>query len=449
MKLFNRKKRGEKENRKLYTSKEYNLKIISSVRQIWILVASGFILLCSISILNEFFNIPNHLFKILKTPANWIEVTIEIGMISLISIISLIILLRQTKIIHLSRKALSESEYKYSSLVEESSDAIVIVQDTLLKVINTASTDLSGYPSDELIGKSFRELIHPDDLEFVSDIYAARIARKKDIPTSYEMKIIRKDDSFVPVEVTSTVIEYQDKPAVLAIIRDTSERKRADEQIQKDLKEKETLIQELYHRTKNNMQVICSMLDLQTLKHHNPEIKTLFKEIKNKIFSMSLVHMHLYDSKNLCHLNLKDYLNSLLNLFKRSYVDSIQNISIQTDMQDINVLMDSAVPLGLAFNELILNIIKHAFPNNRLGKIKIQSYLDNQEMIVLQVSDDGIGLPKNFDFKKDIGIGLEIMFGLVEDQLGGKVAIEKNNGLTYTITFKDALYHARVENYER
>ncbi len=227
-------------------------------------------------------------------------------------------------------------------------------------------------------------------------------------------------------------------------IETEEKRKRGQEQIKKDLKEKEILLRELYHRTKNNMQVICSILKLQASRMEDQRVNKLFKKIETTIYSMALVHQKLLKSKDLSHLNLKDYFDSLLVLFEQSYIEPNKDISFHTDMEDINVLIDTAVLLGLIFNELISNAIKHAFPDKKSGMIKVNLHMSPQNYIVLEVSDNGVGLPKSFDIRKDINLGLETAIDLIEYQLDGKIDFKSRNGLHCKIVIKEELYQPRV-----
>ena len=225
---------------------------------------------------------------------------------------------------------------------------------------------------------------------------------------------------------------------------DITERKLAELQIQKTLKEKEILLRELYHRTKNNMQVISAMLRIKARSENDQKLTEVFKEIEMKIMTMSLVHQKLYESKDLSHLNLKSYISSLISLIKQSYGSLMHQISIQTSMEEIPILIDMAVPLGLIINELITNAVKHAFPEHRPGEIRIVLNSTPQNNIVLEISDNGIGLPKDFDFEKDKQLGLQTVFDLVEGQMDGKITFTSQKGLFCHITLGKDLYQPRV-----
>ena len=141
---------------------------------------------------------------------------------------------------------------------------------------------------------------------------------------------------------------------------------------------------------------------------------------------------------------MKDYFDSLTLLIEQSYIESNQDISFHTDMENINVLIDTAVPLGLVFNELISNAVKHAFPEKTRGEIKVHLYLGPQKEIVLEISDNGIGLPKGFENPKDINLGLETAIDLIEHQLDGKIDFKSRNGLHCRIVLKEELYEPRI-----
>ncbi|MEW5816283.1 MAG: MASE1 domain-containing protein [Spirochaetota bacterium] len=222
-----------------------------------------------------------------------------------------------------------------------------------------------------------------------------------------------------------------------------SERKQAEDRLQVSLKEKEALLRELYHRTKNNMQVICAMLELQLACMQDEQAVRVLKEMENRIRSMALVHQKLCQSHNLSSINLREYINELAGLLLDSYGVSSDRIRLNLDLEDVFVIVDTAVPSGLILNELISNALKHAFPGERKGEISIRLHKTGEE-IELGVSDNGIGVPPDFNFKANGKIGLQIVFALGEDQLQGGVKFETHNGLACLVSFKDTLYSARV-----
>jgi two-component sensor histidine kinase len=231
---------------------------------------------------------------------------------------------------------------------------------------------------------------------------------------------------------------------VQSTIRNITLRKLTEYQIKKDLKIQTALIQEIYHRTKNNMAVISAMLSMQSRHSDNEFVKSTFKEIKNKIQAMSLVHQKLYKAKDLSNINLKDYIEDLANLIMQSYGVLSEKITMKFDLQDVKISIDSAVPLGLIINELVSNIFKHAFPNRQEGEIFIRLFKEEDETINLELIDNGIGFPQNFDPRKDGSMGFASVFSIVENQLKGEISVKSENGLKWHIKIKDDKKKERI-----
>ena len=230
----------------------------------------------------------------------------------------------------------------------------------------------------------------------------------------------------------------------LKIFRDITERVRAEKEIKTSLEEKKVLLQELYHRTMNNMQVICAILALQAGRINDEQVVRIFQETENRIRSMALVHKKLYQSKDLSSINFKEYVGDLANLLMSSYNVASNGIALTFDMDDVHVLIDTAVPCGLILNELISNALKHAFPGERAGEIKIQLHKTRRGEIELGVSDNGVGIPAGVDLGKSPTLGMETIFTIAEHQLQGQVQFQTRDGVACRIQFKDALYNARV-----
>jgi len=223
-----------------------------------------------------------------------------------------------------------------------------------------------------------------------------------------------------------------------------SERKKAEEQILQNLKEKTILLQEIYHRTRNNMAVITGMLTMHTRRTNNKEIKNAFLEMNNKIKAMSLVHEKLYKAKDLSRINLKEYLEELTHQIRESYSHMVSRLSLKLQLEDTLILIDSAVPLGLIMDELITNIFKHAFPNEMEGEICLKLVNEPEGEINIYLSDNGIGIGDEMDLRKECSLGLETMFSLIDYQLKGEVTYTVDNGLNWHIRFKNNLDKVRI-----
>ncbi len=254
-----------------------------------------------------------------------------------------------------------------------------------------------------------------------------KLKREEDVYKLYNERLIKK---------------LEDK--IDQLEEENLKRQQAELQLQKMVAEKEILLKELYHRTKNNMQVIMSMLRLYSHKILNKEWIDIVKNVNLKIRTMALVHQKLYESNDLSHVSLKDYFESLIMLLKRSYLPPKSNFQIITDFADIKVLLDTAIPLGFVLNELTTNAMKHAFPDTEDGNIGITLFIDEKESIVLQVEDNGVGLPQDFDLDYNNNLGLFMVTDIVSSQLQAKISYENSNGLKWTIVVDHECYNKRV-----
>jgi two-component sensor histidine kinase len=220
-------------------------------------------------------------------------------------------------------------------------------------------------------------------------------------------------------------------------------RSEAEERTRKSLAEKETLLRELYHRTKNNMQVVSSLLKLSARELESGRDKAIFKDVTNKIVAMSLVHQKLYESRDLSNIGVADYVGELVELLMESYGASRDRIEVALDIEDRRMLIDTAVPLGLVISEILANSLKHAFPEGRGGRIDI-ALRTKGGVAELKVADDGIGLPAGFSVAADGRMGMKTLFTMVEHQMQGSIQFRSGPGLAYAISFKAELYDERV-----
>ncbi|MBI4843870.1 MAG: PAS domain-containing protein [Nitrospirae bacterium] len=224
---------------------------------------------------------------------------------------------------------------------------------------------------------------------------------------------------------------------------DITERKKYEEKILASLKEKEILLSEIHHRVKNNMQIICSLLRLQSMRTQNPKDIEMLNDSQNRIKSMALIHEKLYSSKDLSHINFEDYIRDLASNILRSFGDSMSRIAITTEVKDVWLEIDTAIPCGLIINELISNSLKHAFPEGRKGEIRISLRRTDGE-VELKVSDNGAGIPEGFDFRNTGSLGLNLIRTLSENQLQGSINLNREKGTEFIIKFKEVKYEERI-----
>ncbi|MFW6129173.1 MAG: PAS domain S-box protein [Candidatus Aminicenantaceae bacterium] len=337
---------------------------------------------------------------------------------------------------------LRESERKLSTLMSNLQGMVYSClndKNWTIKYVSQGGYDLTGYKPEELIDNQivpYNDLIHPDDQQRVWE--TVQRALKSRSAFKLEYRIISRDNTVKWVwEQGRGVFSSEDELLSLeGFITDITERKKAEKQIKNNLREKNLLLRELYHRTKNNMQVIISMLNIAAHKTKRRATKEAFKDIVNKIFSMSLVHHKLYEAQDLSQINLKDYIEDFSRHLVRSYRKPKEDISLKMDLQDIYVSIDTAIPLGLVFSELISNVFKHAFPERKKGGIFIGLKQSKEGVITVELADNGVGVAPEIDLRKTKHMGLQNVFNLIESQVGGKVSYEVKNGLKWKISIK-------------
>ena len=214
--------------------------------------------------------------------------------------------------------------------------------------------------------------------------------------------------------------------------------------ITKSLREKDVLLQEVHHRVKNNLQIMSSLVKLQSHYISDSKMLEILKETESRIQSMAIVHSKLHTTKDYEKINFYDYVKNLTDNFWNSYGFRLKNIDININISDLSLNIDTAIPCGLIINELVLNSIKYAFPNNRKGSIDI-SLLDNgNNKFVLNVKDNGIGLPKEININESDTLGIQLVT-LLSKQMNGSVEIKsaEDKGVEFTISFEEAIYKAR------
>lgn len=279
--------------------------------------------------------------------------------------------------------------------------------------------------------EAFLEAVHPDDRAAVDAAYSGSLREGRD---SYEIehRIVRKSDGEIRF-VHEKCEHIRDRLGRIirsvGMVHDITERKKADELIKKSLEEKELLLKEIHHRVKNNLQMISSLLHLQSFQSDEKEFQML-KESQNRIRSIGLVHEILYETKDFSNINGNHYLKELVKRILNIY--DTRKISVKLDIDDIPLKINTAIPCGLITNELLVNAIKHAFPKNK-GNIvlSLHNIEGNNELVV---SDDGVGIPDNFDFNNTKSLGLKLVKSLT-DQLEGKIECSCDKGTVFKITF--------------
>jgi len=235
-------------------------------------------------------------------------------------------------------------------------------------------------------------------------------------------------------EMRTIDFDWEGGTHFLTSIRDISERKAAELKIQHELAEKRTLLQELYHRTKNNMNVISSLLSLTSARYGSPEVRELVQGMEDRIQAMSLVHQMLYQSENLSQIALSRYLHELATLMIQGQGEVTRSVELELSVDEIGISIEKSIPLGLVLNELISNSLEHAFPGGRRGRITIRVVRSAAATLEIAYADNGIGLPAAFNPEAGDSLGMRLINILVKNQLNGRIGIRGGNGFSCDIS---------------
>lgn len=246
----------------------------------------------------------------------------------------------------------------------------------------------------------------------------------------FEVELLKQLATHMAIAIQQSELYHQ-------LQNELAERKKAEAQLKTSLREKESLLKEIHHRVKNNLQVISSVLRLQSDYVKDEHVLELFKDSQNRIRSMALIHEKLYQSSDLSRINLSEYLTELTGNLVRSYTSGAAPIRLKITPGDVWLNIDTAIPCGLIINELVSNAIKHAFPMlKETNEIGIDVQRINSEQFTLIVRDNGIGFPETLDFRNTESLGLELVC-IFTEQLGGRIELDRSNGTTFTLTFSE------------
>ena len=334
--------------------------------------------------------------------------------------------------------ALLESEKLFKAFFNQSFQfAILLDTDGTALRINSLCYDVCGKLAENVVGSPFWEA------GWWVEFYEVQDKTKKGLKTaldgevySDEVRFRDKDNKvrngiriFSPIYNIDGLIQY-----ISVVGLDISARMRIESDLKKMVHEKETLLKELNHRVKNNMQVIISLMRLQSDKTDDKQLKNSFLETQNRIYAMSTVHETLHQSENLSSVDLAEYLSKLSETIYHTYRSNAGKVLFSTEIKSIPVDLEKSYPIGLVINELLSNSLKYAFPGGKAGEIDISGQLEgNTAKLVL--SDTGVGIPQDLNWRNTESLGLQIVRSLVEDQLQGTIDLDRTQGTKWTITF--------------
>jgi PAS domain S-box-containing protein len=251
-----------------------------------------------------------------------------------------------------------------------------------------------------------------------------------------EVKARRKDGTLLDTEVSIRLLrDAKGVPiGTVCVGKDITKRKKTEAALQDALREKELLLREVYHRVKNNLQVVLSLLNLQARRVKDKKTLDVLRESQNRIRSMALIHEKLHQSGDFTEVNVADYVRGLSQHFAEAYRPDMARVALDVEAADIKLDSEKAMLCGFIISELVSNALKHAFPEGKDGRIKVDLGRKGKTTVILTVSDNGVGLPPDLEVKKSSTLGLQLVYSLVQ-QLGGKIEVDRTAGTTFRITF--------------
>ena len=326
-----------------------------------------------------------------------------------------------------SEEAIRLSESRFRSFVEQAPLAVFETDGRGRYIdMNPEAVILLGFARDELLGKRIEDLTAEGDRMVALSSFWELLEKGK---AEGEFRMVRKSGEEIWV---SNVAVRLDKNRYLSYCRDVTTRRDAEERLKASLHEKELLLKEVHHRVKNNLQVISSLISLQAEELKDPAARAAFRESRQRVRSMALIHENLYQSQNLASIRFRDYIETVTKELRRSF--RCDGVTFSLDVEAIHLGIDTAVPCGLIINELLTNALKHAFPDHRTGTIALGLHRLAPGKLRLAVEDNGVGFPEGVDFRSLTSMGMTLVISLAQ-QIEGTLVMERKGGTRFTVEF--------------
>ena len=323
-----------------------------------------------------------------------------------------------------------DRETRYKTLMTQVSDAILLVRgDRTIAEANTTALEHLGYTLEEIRARRLEQLCPPAEAEHVIARFHAVMRAGAD---RFDSAYISHDGAIHPIDVSRTVVDVNGESLLVTIARDITERRKAEEELRRAAEENAVLLKEIHHRVKNNLNVVASLLSMQSMYARLPEDEALFEEARDRVIAMSRIHEKLYKSESLAAIDIGGYVREVVQGLAMAY--SRPDVSVRFGVDRLDLGLDLAVPLGLIINELVTNCYKYAFPAGRGGEITVGLRTGSDGGRVLTVIDNGVGLPASLDPRNPLTLGLNLV-NILTEQISGTLTIGREGGTAYAITF--------------
>jgi PAS domain S-box-containing protein len=320
---------------------------------------------------------------------------------------------------------------QFRAIMDCCDDAIFIFDAVGRRIIDVSGSTCRrlGYDRDSLLCLNIGDIIDENAHDAIACLHSGRSAHIDCLTTMRGRGDIRVD-----CEIVISAARLDGRAVAVAIARDMTDRRQDEARLRTSLLEKEVMLKEIHHRVKNNLQVISSLLSIQSTYLADPRDAGHFQESRDRIRTMALVHEKLYQSNDLASVDFGPYAERLATNLFRSYTGSGGRINLHIDVKDISLDADQAVPCGLIVNELVTNALKYAFPDGRNGTITVAVKHDKDHYLLI-VSDDGIGMRADFDLAETESLGLQLV-NMLASQLDGTVEMDVSAGTKFIVRFR-------------
>ncbi|HNB55179.1 MAG TPA: histidine kinase dimerization/phosphoacceptor domain -containing protein, partial [Anaerolineales bacterium] len=330
--------------------------------------------------------------------------------------------------------ALQDRETLYRALFEQANDGVILHDALTGRTVaaNQAIADLLECKVEDFVGKLYTDGIKANEIADIQTQW--QFTLKKGYYPTYERLVQTLKGQSRYLETSAHVIydDHNTPRYVQTILRDITRRKKAEQQLQTALEEKEILLKEIHHRVKNNLQVISSLLYLQSQKIKDRHLEELFRESRNRVAAMALVHEHLYQSNNFAQVDFGSYANTLILALFDSYGIDTTQIQFEVESDGTTLDIHSAIPCGLLISEIISNSLKYAFPHQN-GKVTL-TLRTSEARHHLWIQDDGVGMPP-VSHQRPGSLGLQLIERLTA-QIGGTLERQGPPGTVHHIVFQ-------------
>lgn len=344
------------------------------------------------------------------------------------------------------RKELTKNPEILHRIFEYAPDAILLVDsEGRIAKANAQAFRMFGYERSDLIGEPVEVLVPRRLAHGHVDYRSGYLSSPRTRPMGAGLELFgkRKNGTEFPVDIMLSPLETREGRLVLGVVRDVTERRRMESEA---LRVRETYLKELHHRVKNNLQVVSSLLFLQTVHNPDPNVVEILRDCQNRVKSIALIHQKLYQSSELVRLEFAEYVRELVSDLFRTYGMDQRGISVELRIENVDLEIDTAIPCGLIINELVSNVFKHAFPAESKGRMLVQMASGGNRHFDILVQDDGVGLPPDLDWRTNSTLGLKLVNDLTR-QLDGTIEVDTTGGTAFRIAFHEAQYKERGYDY--